>query len=119
ELLQLFTKADAGIVERAISATAGLPPIVACADTQGLMARAPMPKDANTRQKGLELQTQINKVAAAPKGGPLSRRPRNARPGPFDGPHPRLSSHRGPCRASQCGGGGRSRSIQGGRRPFQ
>lgn len=49
-LIDLFGRADAPLVEKAVAASADLPPLASCADLSALNARVPPPSDPKTRE---------------------------------------------------------------------
>ena len=62
-LVAVLEAADAEVAQRAIDATAGLPPLDACADLAALTARVPPPQDAAARERVEALRSKL----AAPR----------------------------------------------------
>jgi tetratricopeptide (TPR) repeat protein len=58
-LTDLFSKADAQVVERAASTVAALPALAACADTAALRAPVPPPGDSQTKLRVQALKEQL------------------------------------------------------------
>jgi serine/threonine-protein kinase len=64
-LATLFAeKADAGVLDRAVSAAASLPPLAYCADTEALTARVRPPEDAAVRAQVAALEPRADRLEA-------------------------------------------------------
>jgi tetratricopeptide (TPR) repeat protein len=68
-LVELFSRADAGIVEHAVGAAAALPPVADCADGKALRARVPAPRDPAARARADALNQQLHDVFAGYQAG--------------------------------------------------
>ncbi|WP_051256151.1 tetratricopeptide repeat protein [Cystobacter fuscus] len=68
-LTEVFTEADATVVEKAISATSALRGLEGCADVEALMADVPPPEDQATRQSVDTARAQLARVKALTEAG--------------------------------------------------
>ncbi|WNG29708.1 protein kinase [Cystobacter fuscus] len=68
-LTEVFTEADATVVEKAISATSALHGLEGCADVEALMADVPPPEDQATRQSVDKARAQLARVNALTEAG--------------------------------------------------
>ncbi len=62
-------KPDAEILDRAVTAAAGLPPVASCADAEALAARVPPPEDPALRARVAKLQPDIDRMTARLSAG--------------------------------------------------
>ena len=63
-VVEVLVDADAGVVERAASAVAGLPSLERCADIEALTAAIPPPDDADVAARVTALDQQLDRAAA-------------------------------------------------------
>jgi eukaryotic-like serine/threonine-protein kinase len=68
-LTEVFTEADATVVEKAISAASSLHPLRGCADVEALLAEVKPPEDAATRQAVEAARAQLARVKANTDAG--------------------------------------------------
>jgi tetratricopeptide (TPR) repeat protein len=68
-LTEVFTDADATVVEKAISATSALRGLEGCADVEALMAEVTPPEDQATRQSVDTARAQLARVKALTEAG--------------------------------------------------
>jgi eukaryotic-like serine/threonine-protein kinase len=68
-LTDIFTDADAIVVEKAISATSALGSLQGCADVEALMAEVKPPEDASVRQAVEAARAQLARVKALTEAG--------------------------------------------------
>ncbi len=60
---------DPQVLDKAVTATASLPPIAYCADTEALAARIPPPEDPALRARVAALQTKVDEMTALRSAG--------------------------------------------------
>ncbi|PTL81913.1 serine/threonine-protein kinase [Vitiosangium sp. GDMCC 1.1324] len=70
-LTEVFTDADATVVEKAISAASALRPLRGCADVEALMAEVKPPEDTPTREAVAAARAQLARVKALTEAGKL------------------------------------------------
>jgi eukaryotic-like serine/threonine-protein kinase len=63
-LLGVLRDADAGVVENASTAVAGLPPLASCADAEGLLGRTPPPDDPEVLERLAAVEDGVAEVTA-------------------------------------------------------
>jgi eukaryotic-like serine/threonine-protein kinase len=68
-LTEVFTDADATVVEKAISATSALRPLQGCADVEALMSEVKPPEDAIVRKSVNVARGQLARVKALTEAG--------------------------------------------------
>src|SRR5439155_15591716 len=68
-LTALFARADAPVVERAVSAAGGMSPLAGCSDMRALATRARVPDDATTRAKVSAISSRVNEAKALRAAG--------------------------------------------------
>jgi serine/threonine protein kinase/tetratricopeptide (TPR) repeat protein len=68
-LTDVFTDADATVLEKAISATSALRPLQGCADVEALMAEVKPPEDATVRKAVNVARGQLARVKALTEAG--------------------------------------------------
>ncbi|HVS01067.1 MAG TPA: tetratricopeptide repeat protein, partial [Thermoanaerobaculia bacterium] len=68
-LAALFSRADAGVVEKSANAVNQLTPVGVCADTALLSASVPLPADAGRRSRIERLQARLAEVKALTNAG--------------------------------------------------
>ena len=68
-LVEVFSKADAGVVQKAIQASMSLTSIAICADEEALRAPYPPPKTAEARAKVESIRNKLTLVDALQKTG--------------------------------------------------
>ncbi|WP_257449120.1 serine/threonine-protein kinase [Archangium lipolyticum] len=68
-LTDVFTEADATVVEKAISATSALRPLRRCADVEALLSEVKPPEDAPTRQAVEAERARLARVKALTEAG--------------------------------------------------
>jgi tetratricopeptide (TPR) repeat protein/predicted Ser/Thr protein kinase len=67
--ISVLEDADAGVVENAVSAVAGLPDPSACANAEALLTRLPEPNDPKTAQEVSAIRESLSRVAADERSG--------------------------------------------------
>jgi serine/threonine-protein kinase len=65
----LAEKPDADVLDKAVQAAAGLPPVASCADVEALTARVRPPEDPAVRAKVASIQPRIDRIEALYKAG--------------------------------------------------
>jgi serine/threonine-protein kinase len=65
----LAERPDPEVLDRAVQAAAGLPPVTYCADTEALTARVRPPEDPGRRAQVAALQVRVDRVEALLKAG--------------------------------------------------
>jgi eukaryotic-like serine/threonine-protein kinase len=60
----LSERPDPETLDRAVAATAGLPPVAACADTESLTTRVRLPEDPHMRSQVVDLESRVDKLEA-------------------------------------------------------
>ncbi len=68
-LAEVFTRADAPVVERAVAAVEGLSPLAGCADTAALLGRAAPPRDPATAAKVAAVRDDLARSVALEQAG--------------------------------------------------
>jgi tetratricopeptide (TPR) repeat protein len=68
-LIELLARADAEIVDKAMSAALSLPPVAACADRSALLARVKPPEDPALAREVLRLRGLLDQAKAAQDAG--------------------------------------------------